>query len=122
MWSLSKNWHSHKKSSFSRKRESSVFNTFWIPRSSRRMTNTEFLDKLCVPSPCPSSSILFSYCRMGTEGQLGVLNYHFFPFYLLQCFVYDSELTKKLNQNFLYFKTRPYDSRLYFKTRPYDSR
>ena len=68
--SLSKNWHFHKKSSFSRKRESSVFeivlvpllqgDRVWIPRSSpsrisarsridRRMTNTEFLDRLCVP-------------------------------------------------------------------------
>jgi len=33
-WNLSKNYHSYKKSSFSRKRESSVFNTFWILRSS----------------------------------------------------------------------------------------
>mgnify|MGYP001567035204 CR=1 FL=1 len=47
--SLSKNWHFHKKSSFSRKRESSVFNIFWIPRSNRRMTSTEFLDRLHIP-------------------------------------------------------------------------
>ena len=82
VWSLSKNYHPHIKLSFSRpvlrslvlrsvllrvattkdeRREFSVFNTFWIPRSSpsrisarsridRRMTNTEFLDKLCVPN------------------------------------------------------------------------
>ncbi|MFZ3135891.1 MAG: FecR family protein [Thermodesulfovibrionales bacterium] len=35
-----------KKSSFSRRRESSVFNAFWIPRSSRRMTNPEFINRL----------------------------------------------------------------------------
>ena len=53
MWSLSKNLNSDKNSSFSRKRESSIFKRFCPEsvrdRSSRRMTNPEFLDRLCVP-------------------------------------------------------------------------
>lgn len=31
---------------FPRKRESNVFNNLWIPRTSRRMTNHEFMDGL----------------------------------------------------------------------------
>ncbi len=60
MWSLSKNYDSNKKTSFQRRRESSLFDMFWIPRSSLpayggatgdqglRMTTAEFLDKLCI--------------------------------------------------------------------------
>jgi|MudIll2142460700_1097286.scaffolds.fasta_scaffold321899_2 hypothetical protein len=45
-WSLSKNYGVNKKSSFPRRRESSVIHC--APRSRRRMTNTEFLDRLGV--------------------------------------------------------------------------
>jgi len=39
---------SDKISSFSRRRESSLFNGFWIPRSSRRMTTHDFIHRLYI--------------------------------------------------------------------------
>ena len=48
MWSVSKNYCVSMRSSFPRRRESSVLNIFWIARSSRAMTKSEFLDKLYV--------------------------------------------------------------------------
>ena len=49
-----------KKSSFSRRRESSVFSAFWIPRSSRRMTNSEFINRLYLEILQPSALQIFS--------------------------------------------------------------